>query len=104
MRRRAPLDLGEDATRSATTNGYEKKSSFVKALLDSKAKEGTKMKQDNGGRMPSKWYPNATLAVKSYPGCADIDFKQHDIEKRIRSIAKSEVNKDTSEPTLSAAF
>ena len=70
----------EEENLQSSQNGYEKKSEFVKALLDHKAKEGAKARQKNGGRMPRAWYPDAIRSLKSNPGCSEIDFKASDLE------------------------
>ena len=74
------LVIKEENDQSSQQNGYEKKSEFVKALLDHKAKEGAKARQKNGGRMPRAWYPDAIRSLKSNPGCSEINFKASDLE------------------------
>ena len=82
------LIIDGDSCTSSKNAGYEKKSEFVKALLNHKAKEGAKERQKNGGRMPRAWYPDAIKSLKSNPGCSEIDFKQSDLENRVRKIVR----------------
>ena len=86
------LVIEEEDGSSSQKAVYEKKSKFVKVLLDHKAKEGAKVRQKNGGRMPDSWYPEAIKSLKSNPGCSNIDFKRSDLQNRVRKIVRETQN------------
>ena len=99
--RKNGLIINEEIFASSQDAGYEKKSEFVKALLNHKAKEGVKERQNNGGRMPHLWYTDAIKSLKSNPGCSKIDFKRSDLENRVRKIVK-EAEKQNAPPPVSS--
>ena len=96
--RKNGLIINEEIFASSQDAGYEKKSEFFKALLNHKAKEGVKERQNNGGRMPHLWYTDAIKSLKSNPGCSEIDFKRSDLENRVRKILRENEKKEAPPP------
>ena len=80
----------ESATDGSISGANSKKSDLVVALLEHKAKAGTKALQTNNGRMPRGWYPAAIKSLNAQPGCAKIKFQRCDIENKIRKIMNAQ--------------